>query len=321
MNPPHETFRSLPRCFGAACFVFVFVACGESYLEPEEAGIDYRLQGEYRGEGGPVAAQVIALGSGRFRAVFFGGGLPGDGWDGKIRQQVDGRLDGEQASFDGAWKVTVGDGRLSGVDPGGGKFALERVMRKSPSEGAEPPPGALVLFDGSPSAHLAEGEADSRGLLAVPARTANPHRDITLHVEFRVPFMPRSGGQGQGNSGVYLQERYEVQVLDSFGLPVDHDECGAIYETHPPLINMSYPPLQWQTFDIHFKEARYDEKGAKTASARAKVWHNGVLIHDDVEIPGPTGRGEDESPEPKPLLLQDHWDPVFYRNVWMLPRS
>jgi hypothetical protein len=294
---------------------------GELYLEPEQAGIDYQLQGEYRAPGVPVAAQVIALGSGEFRAVLLEGGLPGEGFDGQTRRSAEGRLAGERIAFEGAWSGNLEGGRLTGRDPGGKAFVLERVIRRSPSEGAPPPPGALVLFDGAASEHLAEGEADSRGLLSVPARTAEPHSDVLLHVEFRIPFMPRSGGQRKGNSGIYLQERYEVQVLDSFGLPPDRRECGAIYEMHPPRINMTYPPLQWQTYDIDFRAARFDERGAKAEPARVTVRHNGVVIHDDVEICGPTGRGKDESPEPNPLLLQDHWDPVFYRNVWILPRS
>jgi hypothetical protein len=154
----------------------------------------------------------------------------------------------------------------------------------------------------------------------VPARSAEPHRDISLHVEFRTPYMPSSDGQARGNSGIYLQERYEVQVLDSFGLAPDPRGGGAIYETFSPRVNMSYPPLQWQTYDIEFSEARFDGEGKRIAPARLSVRHNGVLIHDDVELSGPTGRGKDESPAANPLLLQDHWDPVFYRNVWMVRR-
>ena len=303
-------------------FGLAFFGCsGDAYLEPEEAGIDYRLQGEYRSAGAPMAAQVILLRSRRFRAVLLEGGLPGEGFDGETRYLADGRRLGERIAFEGAWRGVLADGRLRGKDPRGRDFDLKRVIRRSATLGAAPPPGATVLFAGAATEHLAVGKADSRGLLAVPARTAQPHGDVSLHVEFRIPFMPDSNGQGRGNSGIYLQERYEVQILDSFGLPVDANKCGAIYKLHPPRINMSYPPLQWQTYDIDFRAARYDAEGKKTELARASIRHNGVVIHDDVEISGPTGRGKAESPDPNPLLLQDHWDPVFYRNVWMLAPS
>jgi hypothetical protein len=144
---------------------------------------------------------------------------------------------------------------------------------------------------------------------------------MLLHLEFQIPFMPDSREQWRGNSGVYIQGRYEVQVLDSFGRPAGDTDCGAVYEAMPPRINMSYPPLQWQTYDIEFRAARFTEDGERVKKARVTVRHNGVVIHDDVAIDGPTGRGDPEGPDPRPLLLQDHWDPVFYRNVWLLPRG
>ena len=132
--------------------------------------------------------------------------------------------------------------------------------------------------------------------------------------------MPTARGQARGNSGVYLQGRYEVQVLDSFGLAGEDNECGGIYQVSRPRVNMTLPPLQWQTYDIDFTAARFDSAGEKTANARLTVRHNGVLIHDDLELPGTTGGGDPEGPEPGALHLQDHWNPVFYRNVWVLPR-
>jgi len=291
----------------ASCLVLTVYGCiGETYLEPEDAGIDYRLQGEYRARGASVAAQVISSGRGAFRAVLLGGGLPGEGFDGETRHIAEGRREGETVAFAGDWSGRLDGGRLTGRDPGGREFDLERIVRTSPSSGAPPPPGAVVLFDGQPTALLAEGTADARGFLAVPARTVEPHRDISLHLEFRTPFMPDSDGQGRGNSGVYLQERYEIQILDSFGLGPGENICGSIYKARPPLVNMSYPPLQWQSYDIDFREARFDEGGEKTEPARVSVRHNGFLIHDDVEIAGPTGRGKSEAQAPNPLLLQDH---------------
>jgi hypothetical protein len=194
------------------------------------------------------------------------------------------------------------------------------VERASPTLGAPPPPGAVVLFDGHGTKAFAEGAPDPRGFLAAGARTREAFGSFRLHLEFRTPFMPDARGQFRGNSGLYLQGRYEIQVLDSFGLESANNECGAIYEQHAPAVNMSFPPLVWQTYDIDFEAAKFDASGQKTADAVVTVRHNGVLIHDGVAISGPTGRGEPEGPEPGPLLLQDHWNPVVYRNIWLVPR-
>ena len=117
-----------------------------------------------------------------------------------------------------------------------------------------------------------------------------------------------------------MQGRYEVQVLDSFGLPEKDNDCGGIYQVSVPAVNMSFPPLRWQTYDIDFTAARFDAAGGKVAPARVTVDHNGLRIHDDVEIGGSTGGGTIEQDSPGPIHLQDHWDPVVYRNVWVLPR-
>ena len=305
----------------AMMLVGTFVGCsGEVHLEPGTAGSDYRLQGEYRSASAPFAAQVIALGSGRFRGVLLLGGLPGEGFDGRSRHEAAGRSRDGSVEFSGAWRGTAREDELVVPTRNGEAFSLQRVVRRSPTEGAQPPPDAEILFAHGPTRHLAQGSADDRGLLGVPARSARPHRDIALHVEFRTPYMPGSDDQGRGNSGIYLQERYEVQVLDSFGLAAHPRGAGALYEAFSPSVNMSYPPLQWQTYDIEFSEARFDHDGRKIAPARISVRHNGVLIHDDVALLGPTGLGKDETPEPNPLLLQDHWDPVFFRNVWLVHR-
>jgi hypothetical protein len=197
---------------------------------------------------------------------------------------------------------------------------LRRVERQSPTLGAQPPPGAKVLFGGPDLSAFAEAKLDPRGFLAAGARTRDVFGSFTLHLEFRTPFMPDARGQFRGNSGVYLQNRYEIQVLDSFGLVPESNECGAIYEQRAPDRNMTFPPLAWQTYDIDFQAAGFDASGAKTAPAVVTVRHNGVVIHDHVAVTGPTGRGDPESPAPGPLLLQDHWNPVVYRNVWLVPR-
>jgi hypothetical protein len=144
--------------------------------------------------------------------------------------------------------------------------------------------------------------------------------DHFLHIEFRTPFMPASRGQARGNSGVYVQGRYEVQVLDSFGLEGKDNECGGIYRLAAPRVNMCFPPLAWQTYDIDFVAARYDAAGKKVANARITVKHNGVTIHDNLELPSATPGYKPEGPEKLGLFLQNHGNPVVFRNIWVIER-
>lgn len=140
-----------------------------------------------------------------------------------------------------------------------------------------------------------------------------------LHVEFRVPHMPQLKGQARGNSGVYLQGRYEVQILDSYGLKSKNNDCGAIYEVAAPRVNACKAPTIWQTYDIEFRSPRC-ENGKKVTPARMTVYQNGIKIHDNVDIPvDHTRAGMETDPcTPGPILLQYHGDPVQFRNVWLL---
>ena len=126
--------------------------------------------------------------------------------------------------------------------------------------------------------------------------------------------MPEARGQGRGNSGVYLQGRYEVQVLDSYGLEGKDNECGGIYKVGAPLVNMCAPPMQWQTYDITFHAPK-----SESAGATVTVVHNGVTIHNDLIIPKPTGGALDSNvTEPGGIYLQDHGNPVQFRNIWLV---
>ncbi len=143
-----------------------------------------------------------------------------------------------------------------------------------------------------------------------------------LHMEFQLSYMPEARGQGRSNSGVYMQGRYEVQILDSFGLEGKNNECGGIYEVSAPKVNMCYPPLAWQTYDIDFTPATFDDDGKKTANARITARHNGVLIQDDVEVPHATRAAPvKEGPDPGPIYIQDHGNPVRLRNIWLVEKK
>jgi hypothetical protein len=300
--------------------------------DPAAAGRDFDAQGEYSGyvpgrqSSRRVGWQIIALGDGKFRAVEHTGGLPADGWDGRSKRQFDGAWQGRFVAFPDCgehaallvgrevWVRDREDGTLLGV--------LRKVHRQSPTLGARPPPGALVLFDGSSTGNRATdaftgGRTTPDGLLMVGPTTRLAVRDFFLHLEFRTPFMPAARGQGRGNSGVYIQRRYEVQILDSFGLPGVDNECGGLYKQRAPALNMCLPPLAWQTYDIEFRAARFDA-GKKTGAAQITVRHNGVTIHNRIELTNKTGGGQPEGPQPLPILLQDHGNPVHFRNVWLV---
>lgn len=196
-----------------------------------------------------------------------------------------------------------------------------------------PPAGAIVLFDGDDldAWTASDGSAPTWKLLPGGAMEVRPGGGgiktrqtfggrYKLHVEFRVPYMPDKQGQQRGNSGVYNQGRYEVQVLDSYGLDSKDNDCGGIYEVAKPRVNACKAPTVWQSYDIDFRAPVFRD-GRKTEPARISVKHNGVVIHEDLMIPVDNtraGLGGDPA-TPGPLYLQDHGDPVQYRNIWLLP--
>ncbi len=288
------------------------------WTDPADAPIDYKVQGEYattndRLKGFP-AAQVVARGNNKLDVYILQGGLPGAGWDQKSKKvKIEAKLDPEKgvASFAGSgYEGTIDAGKktllLQTAD--GRAIALERIERKSPTLGARPPEGALVLFDGKNADEWKEGKM-SGDLLAVPATTKKSFKNFTLHIEFRTPFQPTAGGQGRGNSGVYVCGR-EVQVLDSFGLEGKNNECGGIYSERAPNVNMCFPPLAWQTFEIEHRAGKVDPETKKQGSPRITVRHNGVLIHENVELKGGPSQGN--------IHLQNHGNPVVYRNIWLV---
>ncbi len=297
------------------------LAAEPAHLEPAEGGVDFLIQGEYAGENG--GAQVVALGNGKFRCVGWAGGLPGTNAEVEKKLEGDAQLEGNKAVFQiEGWTGSIQDGVLKATSAQGESHTLKRVVRESPTLGAKPPAGAVVLFDGKNADEWTGGRMDERGFLHCGTKSKQKFGSMQLHVEFRTPFMPTARGQGRGNSGVYLQDRYECQVLDSFGLKGENNETGGIYSVSKPRLNLCYPPLSWQTYDIDFEAPVYDAEGNKTKNAVLTVRLNGVLVQDKVEVPRATAAaGLKEGPEPGPIQLQNHGNPVFFRNIWLVEKK
>jgi hypothetical protein len=293
-----------------------------TYLDPKEAGQDFALQGEYQGKIGdhPFGAQVVAEGDGKFAVLFLPGGLPGDGWDAKTKIKASAKTQEGKTAFSGSgWTGTIGDGKLTGKTDKGTEFTLNHTVRQSSTLGEKPPEGAIVLFNGRNADEWQGGKIIDGDLLQMGTTSKRAFKDCKLHVEFRLPFMPKSRGQGRANSGVYVQNRWEVQVLDSFGLEGKNNECAGIYSQTAPSVNMCYPPLSWQTFDIEFTAPKFDKDGKRTHPAVITVLHNGVKVHDKLELTkGDTGNGYKEVDKADPIHLQNHGNPVYFRNIWLV---
>ena len=288
---------------------------------------DFAYQGEYVGRLYEpryghvyVGLQVIARGDGNFDAVLYEGGLPGAGWNMDKKTELSGALSEGTLKLEGDGRSVITDGVSATVYDGSGSRLgyIQEIHRVSPTVGMSPPRGAVVVLDGESTENLQDASVTEDGLLEVGVTTAMPVHDFRLHLEFRLPYMPYATGQSRGNSGVYIQRRYEVQILDSFGLEGVHNECGGLYRQQPPDVNMCLPPLTWQTYDIWFTATKWDDEGNKIANARLTVRHNGVPIHNDRELTNKTGAGKPEGPDPLPILLQNHGNPVHFRNYWIV---
>jgi len=209
-----------------------------------------------------------------------------------------------------------------------------KVVTASTKPGG-PPSDAIVLFDGSDlSQWLNSNGAEPKWKIVDGAMESVPRSgyvvskqkfgDCQVHVEFASPKNVKGTGQGRGNSGVFLMGEFEVQVLDSYENQTYSDgSAGSIYGQYPPLVNASRMPGEWQTYDIVFKRPRFDDKGDLTSAARLTVFHNGVLVQDGSNALGPTNWIRHKAYEKMagktegPLSLQDHGNPVRYRNIWV----
>ena len=307
----------------------------------------FQIQGEYVDETNHRGYQVIARGEKDFVVVGYQDGLPGDGWDrSKARffgkgEFKDGQLvvtgekmniprKGDEADviFNDAQKARVLHGTFEDGKyyfDFGKKVEIKRVERKSPTLGERAPEGAIVLFDGSNTdAFVGKVNVSDKQENAIWSEARlkpfEKDRPYTLHMEFMLSFMPNATGQARSNSGVYLQEEYECQVLDSFGLEGENNECAGFYQQLKPIVNACFPPLTWQTYDFDVTPAKFNDKGEKIANAVITVKHNGILVHDKAELAHETPGGKTEKTEAgeaRGVFLQGHGNKVQYRNIWI----
>ncbi|MDF1712441.1 MAG: DUF1080 domain-containing protein [Akkermansiaceae bacterium] len=322
--------KNLLIAFSFSTLVLTAADQSKTWTDPETAlkeDADFSIQGEYHRKGAPLGAQVVALGGGKFDLYVLEGGLPGLGWNkSKPRTKLTGGLKEGAVTFAASKGLSaLLEGKTLTIQKEGkDSIKLARISRQSPSLGAKAPEGATVLFDGSNVEHWQNGKMKD-GLLQATGTTSKPtFKDYKLHLEFRTPYKPFARGQGRGNSGVYFGGRWETQVLDSFALDGKMNECGGIYSISEPDVNACLPPLTWQTYDVDFTAAKFDKEGKRTAWPRMTVKLNGVTIHQDRELPkdnttAAPGKGALKD-EPLPVYLQNHGNPVVFRNIWVLPK-
>jgi hypothetical protein len=315
---------------------------------PVEADVQGLYEGTCTSPAGAMKleARVVAQGGGNYNV--FVRQLRGE--DEVARVELSAKTAGDAVTLVGKagdveWKGAYAACAIEGQCGPGGTFQLHRVERKSPTLGKQPPAGAVVLLDGKnfSELRLANGaELDpsklspgSDGSIQVPRGGMNSNRvfpgNLDEHVEFLIPLMPSAHGQGRGNSGVFLPNHDEIQVLDSFGeVTYLGGGCGGTYAYKDPdtmeVIDSlkgkseckfslaSLPPLAWQTYDIEYRVELKD--GKPVGKPRVTVYHNGIKIHDRAELRSPPV--VPESPTGK-LHFQDHGNPVRFRNIWVVP--
>jgi hypothetical protein len=311
------------------------------------APIEAQVQGLYEGVASDstgdtkIEARLVAQGNGNY-SVF----IRQPDCKGNVRAELAAETTSQRVILAGKaagveWKGIYLDGAIQGTYGHDGKFQASRVERKSPTLGKQPPQAAIVLLNGKDFSEIVQAsgtewdmaklEVGKDGSIQIPKGGMNSRRTILgsfdEHVEFQIPLMPTAHGQGRGNSGVFLPNHDEVQVLDSFGeVTYTGGGCGGLYcykdpdamETVESLKGnpeckftlASLPPLTWQTYDIEYRV------GSNGGKPQVTVYHNGIKIHDKADLRSPPD--VPESPTGK-LHFQDHGNPVRFRNIWVVP--
>lgn len=308
------------------------IAVPEKVPASLEAEVDenYSLLGEFvgtvaisEGKQEPLGLQIRPIGNNNFDALQYAGGLPGQELYKPELLKLVGTRSGDFVILSGGpWAIFVEKDHCLLVSREGNRIGrLERIVRTSPTLGAEAPKDAIILFDGKNTDQFVTANMTEDGLLIQGAEIKPMLNDFNLHVEFKLPYMPAKNDQERGNSGIYLQSRYEMQVLDSFAQETKFNGCGSIYRYKAPDLNMCLPPLQWQTYDIVFTAPRWAADGTKIRNATVTSWLNGIKIQDNVSIENKTGAGKPEEPVLLPTKIQDHKDQVRFRNIWAIDRG
>jgi len=211
------------------------------------------------------------------------------------------------------------------------EFWEPEPRKVTPGQHNAAPSDAIVLFNGKDlsawKAKDGSGEAKwavKDGAFTVgkgDISTKKEFGDFQLHLEWSAPDEIQGTSQGRGNSGIFLQDRYEVQVLDSYNnRTYSNGQAGSIYKQHRPLVNATSKPTEWNVYDIIYTAPRFREDGSVFTPARVTVLHNGILVQNNVELKGPTeyiGLPEYKAHGKAPISLQDHGNPVSYRNIWI----
>ncbi len=308
---------------------------------------DFQIQGEYVWCSGDkvYACQCVADGDGNFTVVGFPGGFPGLGWHAKeARVYYKGGIEGNEVvlkpvkmDMEGQNDLPIPDGHKDDVTkidlagttmtfcvPGKPDRIAKKFVRPNERVGAFED-GATVLYDGTAqdktntdniASYRKINEETGAMFSEFVTKELEKGKECTIHVEFMLSFMPRAKGQARSNSGVYLYECYECQVLDSFGLRGENNECGGFYQQKRPLANAVLGPLTWQAYDFHVVPAKY-ENGKKVSNAKVDVALNGILIHQGLELTGQTPGRKAEADEARGIYFQGHGNNVQYRNIWV----
>lgn len=315
--------------FLVACVALTGTALAAPPLEEKVQGLYEGAVKDATGEQ-KFEARVVACGKETYKVFLREAAAKGN----VAKVELDGKTEGDAVRFSGKangqeWAASYADGTLKGTCGGQGSLAMKRIVRQPPTLGAKPPKGAVVLLDGASSTELTKQplkggaeqpwKAVEGGGIEVPKGGMNSKRqfdgNFKLHVEFKIPFMPAARDQGRGNSGVYLPNGDEIQVLDSFGMTTyKGGGCGGLYaykdpDTFDQFSLASLPPLEWQTYDVEYRVEKKD--GKPVGKPRVTVYHNGIKIHDNARLERDVRAGG--------FHFQDHGNPVHYRNIWVLP--